>query len=53
MARINRRRFLHASALLPAAGLVPAAASAQTPAPKPAPPDVTGILARYIVAARF
>jgi 2-methylcitrate dehydratase PrpD len=53
---MNRRSFIRNTALVgttAATGIAQAAPAAEPAAPRPAPPDATGTLARYIVAARF
>ena len=50
----DRRRLLQTAATLPLAGMSTSAAAAETPAPAPAkPPEVTRLLARYLVAAKY
>jgi len=51
----NRRRLLHSAAALPFAGAVSSAApAAETSAlAKPSPPEVTKLLARYLVGAKY
>ncbi|HWE48741.1 MAG TPA: MmgE/PrpD family protein [Bryobacteraceae bacterium] len=50
MSKLDRRRFIGASALAGSAALVPPSMATAAPVP---PPEVTRILARYVVAAQF
>src|SRR5271168_5005601 len=50
----DRRKLLQTAATLPFAGAVASAAAADEPAPEKAkPPEVTKLLARYIVEAKY
>ena len=50
----DRRRLLQTAATLPLVGMPTLAAAAETPAPAPAkPPEVTKLLAHYLVNAKY